>query len=368
VFFEASIYNEYVLPGLKTKLLSNKVVHAVLQHKRISLVIFVILISLLILFRPKGPVPLETTVVKEGNIAELLTATGTVEAEARVDLVFAVPGKVTYVGVAKGDTVEPGQVIATQDQRTAQKNMENALRDYAKARNTFEDTKDDHSEQTPQTAPNEAVRRVLENNQYDLEKAVSSVELQQLARQNAILTSPIHGIVVRADVTVAGMNSTAASTYTIVDPDSLLFRLEIDNADVGKIRLGQRVKITLDAFSETPLTASVADIDFVSHKTETGGNAFYVDVQLPLGTFDYRIGMGGDAEIILAEKHAVLVVPIAALEDEQFVYVTKNSGYEKRKVKVGLLSDTEAEIISGVSKGEVISSQPDEAAKQVQKK
>jgi HlyD family secretion protein len=352
-----------VLSQVKNKLINNRVVKLIRDHKKISIVLLVILIALIIIFRPKPPAPLETTVVKEGKITEAISATGTVDAVNRVDLVFAAPGKVTYVGAQKGDTVEAGQVIATLDQRTAQKNLENSLRDYAKARNTYEETKDDNG-----TAANDEVRRILENNQYDLEKAVTSVELQQLAKQNSVLTSPIGGIVIRADVPVAGMNATAASTYTIVDPDSLLFQVEIDNADIGRVRLAQPVNITLDAYPDTPITAAVTAIDFASHKTDTGGNAFFVEVELPLGSHDFRIGMGGDAEIILAEKKKTIVVPIASLEDDRYVYVKNDKGYEKRGVKIGLISDTEAEIITGVEKGEIVSVQPEEAVKQLSKK
>lgn len=357
-----------MLESAKNKLIHNKIAAWIRRHKLISLLGVVVLVILIVVFRPKGPSPLETSVVKEGPITEAISATGTVEAENKVDLLFHATGKVAYVGAKKGDTVTAGQVIATIDQRTAQKNLENTLRDYAKTRNDFEDTIDEQGDITAKEAPNEQVKRILENNQYDLEKAVTSVELQELAKQNSVLISPINGIITRADVPVAGMHAAATSIYTVVDPDSLLFRIEIDSAGVGKVKLGQPVKITLDAYPDTPVKATVTDIDFASHETDTGGNAFFIDVALPLGAYDYRIGMGGDAEIILAEKKDTIIVPIAALEDDTYVYVKTENGYEKRAVRVGLISDTEAEIITGLKKGETISIQPEEASKQPAKK
>lgn len=357
-----------MLGSVKNKLINNRVTAWIRRYKIIAIIILVILVILIVVFRPKGPAPLETAVVKEGEIVEAISATGTVEAENKVDLVFHTTGKVVYVGAKKGDRVTAGQVIATIDQRTAQKNLENALRDYASTRNDFEDTIDEQGNINAQQAPNDQVRRILENNQYDLEKAVSSVELQQIAKENSVLISPINGVITRADVPVAGMHASPTSTYTVVDPDSVVFQIEIDSADVGRVKLGQPVKITLDAYPDAPITATITDIDFASHETDTGGNAFFVNVALPLGSYDYRTGLGGDAEIILAEKNDTLIIPIASLEDDKYVYVKTEKGYEKRSVRVGLISDTEAEITSGLKKGETISIQPEDASKQLVKK
>jgi HlyD family secretion protein len=353
-----------MLARVRSHLVGNKVISLIRRHKRIAIGVAVILVILIIIFRPKGPASLETVTVKENSIVESLTASGTVQAEDSVNLTFLAPGKVTFVGVKEGDIVEKGQTIAVVDQRTAQKTMENALRDYAKQRNTFESTRDENQNLTPQTSRDSAMRRVLENNQNDLEKAVTSVELQDIVKQNAVLVSPINGVVLRADVTVPGVNAGATTTYTVADPDTLQFELDVDEADVGRVVLGQSVKVILEAYPEQEIYGTIEDIAFASHKTDTGGNAFTVKVSLPIQAVTYRIGMNGDAEVILAQKSNTLTVPLSALIDEQYVYVKqKDDKFEKRQVKIGLQSDTDAEIISGLATGEVVTIQPEEAEK-----
>lgn len=353
-----------MLARVRSAIVGNRFVSWGKKHKRIVAVPLVIVVLLLIIFRPKSSTPLESLTVAKHQIIASLTASGTVQAENSVNLSFLSGGKVTYVGVAEGDEVRKGQTIAMLDQRSAQRSLESALKDYAKQRNTFEDTRDAN-----QIEANETVKRVLENNQYDLDKAVASVELQEIARQNAVLTSPIDGVVIRADVTNPGVNATATTTYTIADPDSLLFAIDVDEADIGKVKLGQRVQVVLEAYPEQTIYGTVEQIAFASHKTDTGGNAFTVKVHLPMSTDDsYRIGMNGDAEIVLAQKNNVLTVPLAAVVDETYVYVKRPDGkYEKRKIRLGLKSDTDAEVIMGISEGEVITLQPEEAEKRVKK-
>jgi RND family efflux transporter MFP subunit len=353
-----------MLARVRSAVVRNRGVSLVKRHKRIAVVVALIFVILLLIFRPKAPIPLETTTVAKHKIVSSLTASGTVQAENSVNLSFLTGGKVTYVGVAEGDEVHKGQTIASLDQRSAERSLETALKEYAKQRNTFEETKDEHQLQASDT-----VRRVLENNQYDLDKAVASVELQEIAKQNAVLTSPIDGIVIRADITNPGVNATATTTYTIADPESLLFNIDVDEADIGRVRLGQSVRITLEAYPEQTIYGTVENIAFASHKTDTGGNAFTVKVLLPVNTdYSYRIGMNGDAEIVLAQKNSVVTVPLSAIIDDTYVYVKQPDGkYEKRQVRLGLQSDTEAEIISGLKTGETVTLQPEEAEKRIKK-
>lgn len=334
------------------------------HHKKITIVVVIVLLLLVFFLRPKPQPAVETQKVTEGDVTQVLSATGKVESENSADLTFLTAGKLVYLGVKEGDTVKKGQVIATLDQRTVQKNLESSLRDYAKARNTFEQTKDTNGNATPDTAANEAVKRVLEDSQYDLDKAVISVELQTLAQEQSVLTSPIDGVVTRADAKSAGVNVAPTTTFTIDDPYNLVFKIDVDESDIGKVRLQQPINITLDAFPDRKITVPVDSIDFASHKTDTGGNAYTVTALLPENNnFEYRVGMNGDAEIVLRELKHVLHVPLASISDNDYVYVKKDKGFEKRKIEKGLESDTDVEVKSGLTAGDEIAVDPTTVAK-----
>lgn len=336
----------------------------ILNHKKKTLLILIPIIILAIIFWPRPQKSLEVESVKKQNIVESLPATGTVSSETSVDLHFLSAGKLVYLGVKKGNFVKQGQTIGVLDQRTVQKNLETELRDYAQQRNSFDNTLEDNKDK----AISDDIKRILQNNQYDLEKAVISVELQDLAKQQAVLTSPISGIVISADVVTAGVNISTTTNFTIADPDHLIFKIDIDEADIGKVKIDQKVKIILDAFPEETFTLKVKSIDFAAHTTTTGGNVYTVEVALPENTaLQYRIGMNGDAEIITNEKKNVLTVPLSSLLDDNHVYVKTNGKFEKRKITTGLRNDTDVEIKSGLKAGEEVALDPVEAEKSVGK-
>lgn len=331
------------------------------HHKRVSLIFLIILGIALYIIWPKPGKPIETQKVMRGDVVQSLAVNGSVASSENAGLNFLTGGKLTYLGVKKGDSVNKGQVIATLDLRSVQKNLELALRDYAKQRNTFEQTKDTYKDQVV----TDQVKRVLENNQYDLDKAVLSTELQDLSRQNSSLISPISGVVTRADVDVSGTNISATTTFVVSNVDDLVFNAEVDEADIGKVQEGMPVKITLDAYPNQTITLPVDSIDYASHTTSTGGTSYYVKMSLSNNAGDqYRIGMNGDADIILNQKNNVLKIPTSAITDKEFVYVQNGSKFAKKKITIGLQSDTESEVLEGLTEQDVVVVQPSSLSQQ----
>ncbi|MGH7246265.1 MAG: efflux RND transporter periplasmic adaptor subunit, partial [Candidatus Levyibacteriota bacterium] len=279
------------------------------------------------------------------------------------DLTFPVSGTLAYIGVRKGDYVQRFQTIATLDERTVQKNLQQALITYSEQRNTFDQTNDNYNHQTPSGALTDAIKRILQNNQYDLDKSVNSVELQDLVRQQAILASPIAGIVTRADATTPGITAgITGPTFSIVDPSSIAFDMDVDEADIGKVTVGQNVNVSLDAYPDETLHMQVSKIDFNSHTTSNGGNAFTVEVGLQQsanGNYKYRVGMNGNADITVAQKENVLIIPIVSLVDDgASVYVQNGKKFMKKKVTTGLESDTEVEITGGLQENDIVVLEP----------
>src|SRR3972149_2503987 len=95
------------------------------------------------------------------------------------------------------------------DMREVQKNLENELKDYAKQRNDFENRLQVAYDARPLII-DDRVRRILEKDQWDLDKAVLDVELKALAVEYSTLVTPIAGIVTHVDTPVAGVNITPA--------------------------------------------------------------------------------------------------------------------------------------------------------------
>jgi RND family efflux transporter MFP subunit len=337
----------------RIKNLFSKVKKIILSHKVISIIIFVILLIIGFILFPKSEKQVLTQDVKKGDVIKTVSVTGKIASDNYVDLTFQTGGTLAYLGVKKGDTVKAYQTIATLDQRTVQKNLQIALATYAQTRNSFDATKESYNDTPSQDATSNEMRRILENNQYDLNKAVTSVELSDLARQQSILITPISGIITRTDVLTTGVNITPTTVFTVTDPSSLSFNMEVDEADIGRIKPGQQVNLSLDSFPDQMLKLSVSEIDFVNHTTSSGGSAYYVKTSLPQNE-SYRVGMGGNADIIISSKRNVLYVQSSDIFDDHYIYVKKNNKFEKRKLQLGLQSDTEVEVLSGLSVGDIV--------------
>ena len=337
----------------------NIVVNFIDQHRIWSAAIILFVLLVLFIAKPAPPKPVLIEKVKKADLVQSLSITGTVAAEKSVDLSFQIAGKLAWLGVKKGDYTEAYQTIAVLDQRSAQKTLEKTLLDYSLQRSTFDETLEDNQNRTPQEALNNEMKRILERNQWNLEKAVNSVELQDLVKQQSVLTSPIAGIVTRTDARVAGVNITGGTVFTVTDPGSLKFIMEVDEADIAKVKEGQKVLVNLDPYPDKNLELLLDSIDFVTHSTSTGGNAYNVEAKMPTNTaYQYRVGMNGNAQIIIARKDNVLIIPLSSIVNDDKVIVKTKGDLRRKKIKIGLANDTSAQVLSGLEEGDEVALEP----------
>ncbi len=298
-------------------------------------------------------VKIETAKAEVRTLVVSVSSSGKTKAKKAIDLHFQTLGRLAWIGVAEGDTVTAYQTLANLDTAELRKNLDKALRDYSKERNDFEE---DRTTTYKDKVVTDTVKRILEKNQWDLEKAVIDVELDTITLNWAYLTTPISGIVTHIDTPVSGINVTAADTITIVDPTTLVFSANVDETDIGKVHEGNQAFVDLDAYPESEFNGTVSKVAYTAELTSSGSTVFPVEIslsQLP----EIRLGLNGDVQIVSNQKADTLVVPIeAVIETDGKQYVVKKIGqrFEKKPVTVGLSSEDEKEIISGISTGDEV--------------
>lgn len=274
------------------------------QRSPFILIFFLIILSSLIFlqtthqgpFQEKKTEPPKEEVQVEENI---VSASGKVEAKNIANLTFQTAGLVTFVGVKEGDSVRKSQIIARLDTRQLQKSLDRQLNLYMTNRWDFEQTKDDFKEKRENFLLTDADRRILDKTQFSLNNAVIDVETIDIALKLSTITTPISGIVVEAKPAMAGVNTSPGnSNFTIVDPNSTVFVANVDEADIGKVKIGQAAQISLDSFPDEKIGGKVTKIGFISTSTAGGGTAFRVEVSLPSNDdLKFKVGMNGDADI-----------------------------------------------------------------------
>jgi len=325
-----------------------------LTKKRIAIAASIfVLMGLLALAKVKAnnrATQFKTQFVRRKDLVGTVSASGKIKAQKQVTLKFQTSGKLAWVGVKEGDYVKKGQAIACLDKRELQRKLLKKLRDYSNERWDFEQAKEDYKDQIL----TDTVKRILEKNQFNLDKAVADVEIADIALKLATLISPINGIIIHVDNPVAGVNITpATATFTIADPKVMVFKANVDEIDIAKIKLGQKVAITLDAYPKTKINGQITRIGFAATTTRGGGTAFPVEVKLPANHgLRFKVGMNGDMEVVIEKREKVLAVPNGAIHyknSKAYVKVLENNRPREKEVKTGLETDTETEITQGLS-------------------
>lgn len=312
--------------------------------------------------RPQ-PVTYQEYQVTRQPLTVTLTASGSLAAHRQANLKFQSAGRLAWVGVREGDRVGQWQAIASLDRRSLEKNLQKELNDYLKTRWDFQDNRDTYGVTTDNLDKHTltaAARRVLEKSQFDLNSSVLDVEIQTVAKEFATVLAPFSGIVAELAQPAAGVNvSLTDPIATVIDPTSMYFSAEIDELDIAGVLPGQSTQLTLDAYPDEPLDTTVSEIGFSPITLSGGGTGFEVKFSLPVANdaLRYKLGMNGDAAIVLAEKPSALVLPLeAVVMRDDLVMVQQQVGDElvEKEIRTGLETDEYIEVTGGLSEGDTV--------------
>ncbi|MFC1789967.1 efflux RND transporter periplasmic adaptor subunit [Patescibacteria group bacterium] len=346
-----------------------RIFHWIRNHSwRVTLVVILIILGMI--FLPKrikayldGPEAIyNTTQPKIRDLVQVVDISGKINADQQATLKFQTSGRLSWVGVKKGDSIQKWQAVASLDKKDLKRRLEKEVIDYQNERWDFEQ---DHQDYDSRGLPlekallSDSAKRILEKAQFDLDKTVLDLEIAQEALNLATIYSPIAGLVIDVDIPLAGVNITpATATFTVANPEQMIFRADVDEGDISHVKIGQKVLIELDAYPGEIFEGLVNKIDFAAVTTRGGGTAFPIEVSLPNNEeLHFKIGLNGDAEIVILEKKGVLSLPLEAINEENshaWVEVIVDRSLQKKDIGIGLLTDTHVEITSGLKEDEKI--------------
>jgi HlyD family secretion protein len=305
-------------------------------------------------FGRKPTVVYDEYVPTRSSISDTLELSGKVRAERSASLKFLAGGLVTYLGPKTGDTVKKWQILASVDTRQLQKSMEQKLNLYSIQRGTFEQTADDNNNSVPAGDLANTLKRLLEKNQYQLDNTVKDVEYQDLYLKLSKLVSPLDGVLVQSPITTANVQVSAADAWIVVDPTSLYLSADLDETDLKKVSVGQKVNITLDAYPDLKIVSNITYIAY-SPKETTTGTTYEVKISLSQEQTPLRMGLNGTAGVVMTEKDNVLTLPSSAITNvagKPTVLVKNGSKYTEKSIQTGIEYGGTVEILGGINEGE----------------
>lgn len=271
---------------------------------------------------PKETVTLETVTVTKGEISEVVTATGTLESITTVDVGTQVTGIVSQLFADFNSVVKKGELIAEIDKTTLESELKSANSTLESSKVTYEYTKSNY-ERDKQLHDKQLISDYeFETSRKDYLVAKSAYEKAQADRVRAArnlsyaeIYSPIDGIVVSREVevgqtVVSSMN--VANLYTIADLDNMRVVADVDEADIGSVKVGQNASFTVDAYPNDVFEGKVTQVRI---SPTTTSNVVTYEVLISTQNPDHKLIPGLTANVTIKTKEAkdVLTIPLKAL-------------------------------------------------------
>lgn len=321
----------------------------------------------------------DTAAVAPANIMNSITATGTIEPVTSVTVGTQVSGIVSKLFVDYNSVVKKGQVIAELDKTNLMSQLNTAKTQLATAQ----------SQLNYQTANYKRYKTLFEKglvaaDDFDnaklsytqaKEQVMSAKEEVQRAQTNlgyATITSPIDGVVLSKSVeegqTVAASFSTPELFTIAQDLTNMQVVADVDEADIGDVKEGERVTFTVDAYPDDTFEGEVKQ---VRQEATTTNNVVTYEVVISAPNADLKLkpGLTANVTIYTAERKGVLSVPSKALRftpqketvgkmkivdaanAKNKVWTIEGNSIVAHKVNIGMTDGTNTQIVGGIAEG-----------------
>lgn len=337
--------------------------------------------------KAKHKISYATAPVAKGEISESVTATGTIEPVTEVEVGTQVSGIIDKIYVDYNSIVKQGQLIAEMDRATlestvaqARANCDGAKAEYEYQQKLYERNKGLYEKKL--IADTE-----FELSEYNYHMAKANYESSQASLATAernlsytVITAPIDGIVISKDVeegqTVASGFETPTLFTIAADLTQMQVVADVDEADIGGVRDGQRVTFTVDAYPNDTFEGTVTQIRLgessdsdASSSTSSTVVTYEVVISAPNPDLKLKPRLTANVTIYTLDRHDVLCVPARALRfvpevplitddaiindcnAEHKLWTREGNTFTAHAVQTGISNGITTEIISGIAEG-----------------
>lgn len=301
-------------------------------------------------------------------VKSTISAEGAVTAEDQAKLSFQTPGKLIYLPFKEGDTVYEGQTIASLDTYVLRQQLQLAANAYEATKNNTDqaienyqagiiegqqryslDTsnKSGYAAIPEATVIYDAVQRIVDNDLLTQKSAQINVDLANYAVQLSGLTSPVNGIITHEDVTVPGVNVTTLTSFTVADPNTMVFRANIPAVSIYYVSEGATATLAIDGIQDK-LQGTIVKIYPSKVTLQSGEEVYQADI-----ASDQLKGMGkleaSGTAIINTNAKNVALVPAWTVLSGKYIWIDNNGVPVLKQVTTGQIHGNEIEITGGLS-------------------
>ena len=318
----------------------------------------------------------DTAKVEKTNIQTSITATGTIEPVTSVTVGTQVSGIVSHLYVDYNSVVKKGQVIAELDRtnliselNTAKANLSSAQSSLNYQLSNYNRYKELYNKGLVSADEYESARLQYLQAKEQVNTSKESVQKAQTNLGYATITSPIDGVILSKSVeegqTVAASFNTPELFVIAQDLTDMRVIADIDEADIGGVKEGQRVSFTVDAFPDDQFEGRVTQVRQQA-TTESNVVTYEVVISAPNNDLKLKPGLTANVTIFTLEKNDVLAVPSKALrfhpneallqkgetiedcEGDHKLWTKEGTVFKAHKVEVGTSNGIMTEITGGM--------------------
>lgn len=269
-----------------------------------------------------------TAKVERQPIKVQVVATGQIQPIYKVEIKSKASGEVLSLKLNEGDFVKKGTVIALIEKTDALAAFNQAEADLSVAKATLKQV-ETNTERSRKLFEQKLISQLemdaalleLEQRKAQLIRAQAIYDQAKIRLNDCVVRSPIDGIVLdkpvdEGQVIMGGLNTVSGGTTiaTIADMSRVYVYANIDEVDVGKIKLGQEAVIVADAFPDEKFIGKVLRIDPLA-KVEQNVTRFPVVIEVPNPKYRLLAGMNATVTITVYDNPNALVVPVEALKE-----------------------------------------------------
>ena len=268
--------------------------------------------------------PLVSAKVTLTTIATTISATGTLEPVDQVEVGTQVSGDISKIYVDFNTKVKKGQVIAELDKSKLRATLTQAEIAYKSAQADYNYKESTYNRVKKLSESNSASAVDLETAEYNMNSAKLAVERSQnevnqakLNLSYATIKSPISGVVLKRAVEVGQTVAASMSTPTLFviakDLSQMKVMADVDEADIGQVKAGQRVEFTVDAYQDDKFSGTVQEVRL---SPTTTSNVVTYTVVISAENPDQKLlpGMTATCTIVTQEVKDALSIPVKALK------------------------------------------------------
>lgn len=373
----------------------------------IVMVLFILVVASVATFLSKRSgkeVEVQTERVKRQDIVSIVSASGKIQPKKKVDISASIPGKIVKLSVEEGDTVKKGDFLLQIDPVPYQAVLDNSEAALRRARSNLDSARSSlklaeqswkrkammyenqaglisKDEYERSRTDYEMQQSAVGSAEHQIEQAIADVNRSKDDLDKTRVIAPMSGVVVRraveeGEVAVIGtMNNAGTVLLTIADLSVMEAELEVDETDIGTVRLGQKAVVTVDAFPGRKFQGEVTEIGNSPIVKATGAEEatdFKVTITLNAPGVSLRPGLTADGEVTTATRSRCLTVPIQSLvvrdltkpeerskirkedREKEGVFLVQGGKAMFRPVKTGIMGEMDIEVTEGVKDGEEI--------------